>query len=341
MRSVVTVSNALVCSILDGIAISDAQRRQLLAEVGLVEQVVRDVNERTSIVRLARLWKRVLRTTGDDFVGLAIGSAVRGDRFGLGAHAAVHGQTFRQVLLRFAKFATLVNDLLECRLEETPPDARFIARLHWNVLGLERHAVDITFAGVQRYAREHVSAPFLVREIRLVHGLTAGASRYRALFGAPVVLGANRNELVFDAAALDEPVTASNPELGMILERYAAQELDRIPVVTDLPARVAQIVRQRLVARESVELATIAEQLASTPRSLQRHLRDRSTSLSTIIDDVRRALAPEWLAVDDANVEQVGFKLGYSEPTAFIRAFKKWYGTTPGNFRRSRSKITG
>src|SRR5262245_24550638 len=64
VRSVVTVSNALVCSILDGISVSDAERRALLAHAGLSERAIGDITERTSIVQLARLWRRVLRVTG-------------------------------------------------------------------------------------------------------------------------------------------------------------------------------------------------------------------------------------------------------------------------------------
>ena len=338
MRSVITVSNALVCSILDGISVSGAERRALLEHAGLSERAIGDITERTSIVQLARLWKRVLRVTGDDFVGLAIGSAVRPDRFGLGAHAALQGQTVRQVLLRFAKYATLVNDLLndllECRLEEGPVIARFVVRLHWDVLGLERHAVDLAFAAIVHWARASLAAPFVVRELRLHHSLAAGGPAYRERFAAPAVFGARRNELVFDAAVLDEPVAASNPDLGMILDRYASLELSRIPVVTDLPARVAQLVTRGLEQGESIELAAIAARLETSPRSLQRELRAHATSLSALIDEARRALAPAWLAAPGTNVEQVGFRLGYSEPTAFIRAFKKWYGMTPGAFRR-------
>ena len=334
----VTVSNALVCAIVDGTPLAELDKQRLLAAAGFAEGSVRDVTQRTSIVKLARLWRAVLRATGDPVVGLTIGATVDGERFGLGARAAQHAEDLRAVLVRFAKYASLINDLLECRLEETPPLARFSVRLHWNVLGLERHAVDITFAGIARWARSHLRRPLAIHEIRVKHSLTATASRYREHLAAPVVFGASRNELVFDAVALDERVVARDAELGQLLERYATLELARIPVVTALPARVAQVVRRRLEEHGSIELADVAAQLDMSPRSLQRNLRDHSTSYSMLVDEARRSLAPVWLADPDANVEQVGFRLGYSEPTAFIRAFKKWYGVTPGVFRRARDR---
>jgi AraC-like DNA-binding protein len=333
-RNLVTVSNSLVAAIVDGVGAGDDERRALLASARIQPDAVRDVHGRTSIVALARLWRRVMRATDDDFVGLRIGSSVRGDRFGLAVHAAQHADDFRAVLVQFAKYATLVNDLMECKLEVAPPVARFVARLHWNVLRLERHAVDITFAAVAAFARDRLAERLVVREVRLVHNRVAGRAVYERLFGAPLVLGANRNELVFDAAILDAPVADRDPELGALLDRYASLELARIPVVTDLPARIAQVVRRQLVAGTAVELAAIAKELEMTARTLQRHLAAHATSFTVLLDEQRRALAPEMLAEPGANVEQVGFRLGYSEPTAFIRAFKKWYGTTPGNYRR-------
>src|SRR5262249_52922409 len=104
MKTLVTVSNALVTAILEGIGLSFEEASRLLDSVGLSIERVRDVNGRTSIFALWRLWNRVLERTGDDFVGLRIGQSVPGERFGLAVYAAQNSDDFRQVLLRFAKY---------------------------------------------------------------------------------------------------------------------------------------------------------------------------------------------------------------------------------------------
>jgi len=335
-RTLITVSNSVLAAIVDGIPVTDAERRELVAAVGMSAETVRDVNARSSILVLARLWKRVLRVTGNDFVGLTIGASVRGEQFGLAVHAAQHGDEFRQVLVDFTKYASLPINLFECQLEERPPLARFVARLRWNVFGLDRHAADIAFAALVKWAREHLAAPMVVREVRLVHTLAFARSEYERMFAAPVVFGANRNELVFDSATLDAPVHRRDPELGRLLGRYASQEVSRIPVVTDLPSRLAQVMRRQLADGRRIDVASVADELGISVRSLQRRLSDHATSFSALLEQTRRSLAPALLAEPESNVEQVGFRLGYSEPTAFIRAFKKWYGVTPGSYRRAR-----
>jgi len=337
VKPVVTVSNAVISSVIDGIPVPEGEKAKMLAEVGLSPEVVRDIQARTSIQVLARLWKRIVKVTGDEVIGLHIGTVIPGHRFGLAARAATQGGDLRQVLVRFAKYATLVNDLLECRLEEAPPFARFTARFSWDVLGLERHAVDLAFAAVVCWARQYLARPPVLRELHLKHSLTTAKDTYERLFGCPIVFGAGHNELVFDADALDTRVQARDPELDLLLDRYASLELATTPVVTDLPSRLAQIVRQHLHEGATADLATIAGQVQMTPRRLQRRLREHATSFSVLLEDARRALAPGLLVEPDANVEQVGFRLGYSEPTAFIRAFKKWYGQTPGSFRRAKT----
>lgn len=240
-RTVVTVSNALIGAVLDGIALSESESRTSLHEVGLSFDTVRDIHGRTSIVRLARLWRRVMRRTEDDFIGLRIGTSVRPDRFGLAVHAAQHGTDFRTVLVQFAKYATLVNDLIECKLDDARPLARFTARLHWNVLKLERHAVDLTFAATITWAHQNLDAAPGLREVRLKHGLTGSRARYERIFAAPIVFNASHDQLVFDAAYLDAPVRERNPELGCILERFASQEIaDGLPALATVLASLAK-----------------------------------------------------------------------------------------------------
>jgi AraC-like DNA-binding protein len=337
-RTLVTVSNSVIAAIIDGIPVTDTERDEILAAAGLSPRTVRDVHARTSMLVLARLWKLVLRVTGNDLIGLTIGATVRAEQFGLAVHAAQHRDDFRQVLVDFSKYALLVNDLFECRLEETPPLARFVARLHWNVLGLEPYAVDIVFSALVKWVLDHLAAPMVVREVRLVHARESARGEYERMFRAPVVFGANRNELVFDSAILDQPVCRRDPDLARFLSRYASQELSRIPILTDLPSRLTQILHRQLEDGGSVDVESVADLLGMPVRSMQRRLADHVTSFSVLLDQARRSLAPTLLAEPESNVEQVGFRLGYSEPTAFIRAFKKWYGVTPGSYRRARSR---
>jgi AraC-like DNA-binding protein len=337
-RILISASNSVFAAIVEGAPVTDDERLELIAAAGLSEEAIRDVNARSSVVALSRLWNRVLRVTRDDFAGLTVGATVSSERFGLAVHAAQHAEEFRRALVEFSKYTSLLINLFECQLEEAPPIARFVARLRWDVFGLERHVVDVTFAALVKWSRDHLAAPIVAREVRLAHALASARGEYERVFAAPIVFGARRNELVFDSAILDAPVHSRNPQLGRLLGHYASQEISRIQAVTGLPSRLAQVLRRQLEEGGNVDVASVANELGIPVRSLQRRLADHATSFSVLLDETRRSLAPALLAEPDNNVEQAGFRLGYSEPTAFIRAFKKWYGVTPGSYRRARSR---
>ena len=334
IKTLVTVSNALIAGILDGVPLSEPQKLQLLNQTGLSWEVVRDVDSRTSILILARLWNEVLRLTKNEFIGIEIGRSVPAERFGLAVHTAQQSKNFRDGLLRFAKYAALINDLIKCDLTEAEGKAHFTMKFYWDVFGLERHAVDIAFTCISTWTSQRFGSRFKLDKVLLRHSLKSHGNEYEKIFNAPVTFGAKTNELIFDSALLETNFTGTNPELGLILDHYASAELTRIPVLSDLPAGVAQILSRELKGGRSVDLAAVSAELKMTTRHLQRKLNESSTSFSSLLDAARKSLAPKLLIQPEANVEQVGFQLGYSEPTAFIRAFKKWYGLTPGEYRK-------
>jgi AraC-like DNA-binding protein len=330
-----SVSNALVTATLEGLSLDETEEAALLEAAGLTVASVRDPTGRIPILGYAHLWHQALRLTDDPFVGLAIGRSVRGERFGLASHAASHSANFRQVLLRLSKYAPLINDLLECTLSETARVASFSSTYRRDLLDLERHAADLTFSVVVTWARQHLGGTFAVKEVRLKHRSSFGRNVYESFFAAPVRFGCARSELLFDSALLDQPVREADVQLGAILERYASEEIVSQPVLGDLPARVLQLLHRELRAGRVPSLNQLCLELRLPARQVQRKLRQRSTSYRALLDSARASLAPSLLDEPGGSVSQVAFALGYAHPTGFIRAFKKWFGRTPGQHRAS------
>jgi AraC-like DNA-binding protein len=84
-----------------------------------------------------------------------------------------------------------------------------------------------------------------------------------------------------------------------------------------------------------VSLETIAEKLSVTPRTLQRRLSDQGTSFKNVLDEVRKGLALSYITQPFIDLAELGYLLGFSDQTAFQRAFKKWTGTTPGKYKKN------
>jgi AraC-like DNA-binding protein len=126
------------------------------------------------------------------------------------------------------------------------------------------------------------------------------------------------------------PATPTKPPRIGAASRTATPKSSRIPnpivVLSALAGRIP---------RGNTTLAAVARSLGSSPRSLQRRLKEEGTSYQEVLDEVRREAAQRYLGSSALSCSEMGYLLGFSEPAAFTRALKRWRGTTPIEFRRT------
>ncbi len=132
--------------------------------------------------------------------------------------------------------------------------------------------------------------------------------------------------------AMRIPLRRRDPALRGWLERQAADILARMPADDDVRGEVRRVLSTQATAGD-MRIGVVARRLATTPRTLQRRLAQSGTSFEALCDDARKQAAETYLTDTTLSIAEVTYLLGYSEPTAFHRAFKRWYGTTPQEFR--------
>jgi AraC-like DNA-binding protein len=186
---------------------------------------------------------------------------------------------------------------------------------------------ELCWALVARYTRELAAAPFRVLAVELAHAAPGDVAPYRAWFDAPVVFGAEHTQLVLPAAALAAPLVSSDPALLAILARAADELALRAPADKLLAAQVKRVLHEALRSADA-HVDIVAARLGLTSRSLQRRLTDEGTTFAAVREDVRRELARRYLT-EGLPIADISFLLGFSEPSAFFRAFKRWTGLTP------------
>jgi AraC-like DNA-binding protein len=150
----------------------------------------------------------------------------------------------------------------------------------------------------------------------------------------PVRAGATWNGLALTRETWNLPLRRRDPVLRAVLERHAADLAARRPAGDTIEFDVRRVLAPRL-ARSEVGLEAIARDLAMSVRTLQRRLTACGWTFEELVDRVRRDLAERHLAESALAVAEIGYLLGYSEPAAFHRAFKRWTGETPQAFRQS------
>ncbi|MFI2237356.1 AraC family transcriptional regulator [Streptomyces chrestomyceticus] len=175
-----------------------------------------------------------------------------------------------------------------------------------------------------------------LRHARFAHPAPAHAHEYELLFGCAVRFGAPRTAAAFDARWLAAPVVRDEAALTAMLRRAPADLLSRREYGTTVTERVRRTLVLALRAAGPArlpEVAEVAARLAVSPATLRRRLQEEGTSYRRLKDAVRRDAAISSLAAGREPIAELAARLGFSEDTAFHRAFRRWTGTTPGAYR--------
>jgi len=194
----------------------------------------------------------------------------------------------------------------------------------------ERATVEHDLLDMVRNGRQIVSAPFPLIEVRLRHAPLASPAAYADAFGAPVRFGWHRDEMVMARAGLSLPCVHADP----VIAGYLEEDLARIVARFERPGTARERLEGFLTASlpHDPGLDAASRHLGMSPRSLHRRLSEEGCSYRDARDTARFQLAAEWLLREP--VERVAERLGYSEPRAFRRAFKRWTGRAPDAWRR-------
>ncbi|WP_405493187.1 AraC family transcriptional regulator [Nocardia sp. NBC_00511] len=271
------------------------------------------------------------RFGGEAGLGVEAGRRYRVSLHGPWGLALLSSRTLRdavQVALRYVELAFAFGRL---RLEETGDEARLVFDDQETPEDVRAFLTERVLSGIQMLARALFEAGIPVRRLNFRHQRPRDTTAYRRVFGVEPDFGAASNEMSFDRGHLDMPLPQANAGV-----RAACQQLCR-ELLARRHARsgVAGSVRDLLVRDpgEIPDQATVAAGLYMSPRTLSRRLNDEGTSFRALLDEVRQLLSEELLDRTDMTTEQVAARLGYAEAASFIRAFRRWEGCPPQEYR--------
>jgi AraC-like DNA-binding protein len=282
-----------------------------------------------------RLWDEAERRTQDPHVGLHMGESYSPGALDILGYVVLSCRTAGDALDRLARYAPILNDGLRVRVtrERDMTLCRFDALdgLDNYLTRAPRHPIEAMCSGVAVTMRHLTGRAIEPRDIAFCHRAPADIAEHRRVFGEDVQFGAVDNRLTFLTTDLGAAVRSGNPALLEVFERHANAVIDALDPQGPVSRRVVHLLSERMKGIMPT-LDDVASELAMSARSLQRSLKTEGTSYQVLSDDVRRELAVRHLAVRGTSAAQVAFLIGFSEPSAFSRAFRRWTGSTPGAF---------
>ncbi|MFF6836814.1 AraC family transcriptional regulator [Streptomyces sp. NPDC012438] len=332
-------------------ALLGAERRgvaagPLLAQAGLPTALLEEEpRTRVPAEQFGRLVRTLWAALDDELIGFG-GAPSKVGTFAMMAHVVVHGsRDLREALRRAQTFYSLFPAGPRFRLVEPAPDEGAFgaegadgtdgsdeARLEFDVSGYDdplHFGAESTVLVAHRFAGWLIRRRIGLRRVEFVHPEPRHAREYALLFGAPCVFGAGRTAVVFDRADLDEPVLRDGAALKVFLRRAPVDVLVSADYGSTVTGRVRHLIGRALPAGPVPTPEQLAVRLSISPQTLRRRLAAEGTTYQRLRDQVRRDHAIAELAGGRVSIERLSRQLGFSEPSAFHRAFRRWTGETP------------
>jgi AraC-like DNA-binding protein len=305
---------------------------EVLKGLGVNETDLAEPGATVRLETLIALCERARALTREPGLGFHWGLSQRVTGHGYAGFAAMSAESYGQCIDLAIRYAPLVTTMVSLRLEvhdvmaslvvderAGPTSARDML-LICVLVGLRQIGADLTVAGLKASIEMSIPEPaYHARFAKLVPGVR---------FGQPV------NRLLFEASALDLPLSLADPATLRLASEQCERELEAVGRETKLVARV----RQALLRREGFRsLRQVAADLQLSPRTLMRILAEQQTSFVELVVQERQRKALLLLSTSHLDLEDVAAQLGYSTVSNFVRAFHRWTGQTPAAYRRRKS----
>jgi AraC-like DNA-binding protein len=333
-----TISALVVRALLFGASQHGIDPRLLEERAGFARGTLAPANVADPDARLpARvalgLWQILPELTKNPGFGLWLAARTADAPLTVAAWFVLSSPSVEQGLERAVQYQRLLHDRASGELVREEARTRYVHRVGDATFRAPSAAIEFGFAQLVLLVRRATGRPVVPLEVRLQHARPAELSQHRPLFGENLHFGAERDEIAFDRPTLALPVVSADAALGELVHAHARALLERLPPATSsLTARVRRVLVEGLPeAAPSIDAAAAA--LAIAKRTLQRRLRDEGTTFELIADDVRKSLAERYLKEQRLGVQETAFLLGYSEVSAFQRAFLRWTGLSPSRWR--------
>jgi AraC-like DNA-binding protein len=305
----------------------------LLDELGIDARSLGDLRNTVSVETLDRLVRRALELTREPALGLLLGSQTPQSALQIVGPLMLSCGTLREAIAQFQRYAQLFVVGVRWTLQEGPETSRFTFRIGLPPGVLSRFFHEYVAALAARVgAHFHEAADARITEVRFEHAAPSYVAQYEQFFHCPVRFGAKENTIEFPTRRLDLVQVHGDSMLRAMLTD-TADRLLREREGNSTAERVRTMLRYRRDL-SSLDANSLARAVGLSPRALRRRLGVEGASVTSLLDEARLRVACEDLKRPESSIKEIAERLGFSEASAFHRAFKRWTGVTPAQYSK-------
>jgi len=288
---------------------------------------------------IAELWKKGSIYADEPALGLIGGQQISMPDFGIVAHIWMNCRTIEEGINLKCKYNKLINTATISKLKKNNSElTSYTTEISDCDSATERTFVELEFGGVLKIMRTLVDKSDLnsiqLEEVHFKHSPSTNIEKYQEIFDCPVYFQQDENKISIKQGILNLPIYSPDIELKDMLLGRMEKIIKKTLNKNKIDSQVSLMYSESLINKQPLSLVDIAKKLGIHSSTLKRKIKEEGTSFSSIVQDIKVTMAKDMLTDDLISLAQIGYILGYTDSTAFHRAFKKWTKITPEQFRK-------
>lgn len=327
----ISVSVTLLSQMFLYLASLNVNTNQFLRSIGVDPVNLQSPDARISIETYLLIQDKAAEYTHDPYFGLHMGEFAQVGSWSILGYVMMNSKTVGQALEKADRYSRIVGDLIHIQTKSQSNRIKYIYSTAPDAPKMSRHCFEASLASSVSMIRAITGIKLSPLAVYFTSSPPASKAEYKRIFCCPVYFEQKENSLTIDAGIIDTPILLPNLELLQHFENYASELLAKMDRKREYTRKVTKLILSRL-DDERLSIADIAREMNVSVRTLQNRLREEGMIFSKLLQEIRIKLAKKYLQ-EDHSIETITYLLGFSEPSVFRKAFKKWSGVTPKEFR--------
>jgi AraC-like DNA-binding protein len=304
-----------------------------LRSIGIDPETVKSPDCYLPIETYLQIEEGAAEYLNDPYFGLHMGEYAEAGSWSILGYMMMNCKTMAEAFEKSARYSRIIGNLIDGRAELGLGTIKIIYFTPPHAPKMSRHCFEAVISSSVRMMRVLSGLPLNPREVIFSGPEPENRAEYERIFACPVRFGQKNNSFTLDLSIGGLPIRMANPSLLEHFEKYAQEIMTKIERRDETTQAVTKIVLSKL-DDEALTIDKVAKEMTVSVRTLQNRLEAEGVVFSDLLKDIREKLAKKYLH-ENYSVEQITYLLGFSEPSTFRKAFKKWSGVTPREYREA------
>lgn len=304
-----------------------------LRSLGIDPAIAKSPDGYIPIETYLRIQEEAARYTNDSCFGLHMGEFAEAGSWSILGYMMMNCTNLGEAFEKSARYSRIIGNLIQGEAHFQLNKIKVVLFTPSHAPKMSRHCFESTFSSTVRMMRTLTGVNLNPLNVTFTYPVPESTAEYERIFRCPVFFGEKENSFTISTGIIYTPILLPNPELLQYFENYAQEFLAEMERQNEHTQAVTRIILSRM-DDEDLSIKKVAKEMSVSVRTLQNRLKEEGVVFSDLLQETREKLAKKYLH-ENYTVEDITYLLGFSEPSVFRKAFKKWSGVTPREYRQS------